>query len=232
MNRRTADLWFVALAPLGFVHAGLRHTVESQMALHMLVQFPLLLASGWAMGRLRGPRHDVVDALDAHGLLGLSVVSCVSAFWMIPAALDMSLLHGPVRAAKYTSWLIAGVLLARSWPRVAETTAVFFAGNLAWMLATAGLLYRDADSRLCVSYLAADQVWAGSGLVALAVALGALALWRIAVLSSADGALTSSPTAAAPPRSSSSGPTAGRRPVRPCSRPRAATGRAAHRLRE
>ena len=190
MNSRSAALWAMALAPLAFVHAGLRHAVESQMALHMLVQFPLLLASGWAMGQLSGRRRLLVDALDAHGLLGLSVASCVSAFWMIPAALDMSLLSGPMRVAKYTSWLIAGVLLARSWPRVAETTAVFFAGNLAWMLATAGLLYRDADSRLCVSYLAADQVWAGSGLVALAIALGALALWRIVVLSGRDAALT------------------------------------------
>jgi hypothetical protein len=89
---------------------------------------------------------------------------------------------------------------------------VFFVGNLAWMLASAGMLYRESESRLCVNYLAADQVWAGNGLIALAIVLAALALRRLA----APGAgLTSSRAAAAPPRSSSSDPTAGRRPARP-----------------
>ena len=209
---RRSTLWLAALLPLALLHDGLRHAVESRMALHMLVEFPLLLAGGWAIARLVGPRHALTDAFDALGLLGVAVVSCVSAFWMIPAALDLALLHEPMRWAKLASWMLAGALLARGWPKLGDEIAVFFLGNLAWMFATAGLLYREAESRLCASYLAEDQLWTGNGLVMLAVALGALALRRLVA---ASAGITSSRAAAAPPRSSSSDPRAGRRPARP-----------------
>jgi hypothetical protein len=207
-----STLWLAALLPLALLHDGLRHAIESRMALHMLVEFPLLLAGGWAIARLAARRHVLTDAFDALGLLGVAVVSCVSAFWMIPAALDLALLHEPMRWAKLASWMLAGALLARSWARLGDEIAVFFLGNLAWMFATAGLLYREAESRLCVSYLAEDQLWTGNGLVALAVALGALALRRLVA---ASAGITSSRAAAALPRSSSSDPRAGRRPARP-----------------
>jgi hypothetical protein len=209
---RRSTLWLAALLPLALLHDGLRHAIESRMALHMLVEFPLLLAGGWAIARLVGPRHALTDAFDALGLLGVAVVSCVSAFWMIPAALDLALLHEPMRWAKLASWTLAGAVLARSWARLGDEIAVFFLGNLAWMFATAGLLFREAESRLCVSYLAEDQLWTGNGLVALAVALGALALRRLVA---ASAGITSSRAAAALPRSSSSDPRAGRRPARP-----------------
>jgi hypothetical protein len=208
---RRSALWLAALLPLALLHDGLRHAVESRMALHMLVEFPLLLASGWAVARLAA-RHAPTDAFDALGLLGVAVVSCVSAFWMIPAALDLALLHEPMRWAKLASWIAAGALLARGWPKLGDEIAVFFLGNLAWMFATAGLLYREAESRLCASYLAEDQLWTGNGLVVLALALGALALRRLVA---ASAGITSSRAAAAPPRSSSSDPTVGRRPARP-----------------
>jgi hypothetical protein len=53
---------------------------------------------------------------------------------------------------------------------------LFWIGNLAWMSATAGSLYADAPTRLCVNYLQDDQRHAGVGLVLLALLLGALAL--------------------------------------------------------
>ena len=99
-----STLWLAALLPLALLHDGLRHAIESRMALHMLVEFPLLLASGWAIARLAA-RHVPTDAFDALGLLGVAVVSCVSAFWMIPAALDLALLHEPMRSAKLASWI-------------------------------------------------------------------------------------------------------------------------------
>ena len=207
-----STLWFAALLPLALLHDGLRHVIESRMALHMLLEFPLLLGSGWAIARLVAPRPAPAPGCDALGLLGVTVVSCVSAFWMIPAALDLALLHEPKRWAKVASWVGAGALLALSAPRLGDEIAVFFLGNLAWMLATAGLLYREAEDRLCVSYLYDDQRWTGNGLVVLALALGALALRRLVA---ASAGITSSRAAAAPPRSSSSDPRVGRRPARP-----------------
>ena len=174
---------FFALLPLLFLWPALRHVVESSMALHMLVQFPLLLAGGWTAARLTGAaplRH-----LDAHGLLGLTATSCVAAFWMIPAALDLSLLSPAVNAAKYASWWLAGALLAASWVKLRVELAAFFLGNLAWMLATVGLLFREAESRLCINYLINEQVVTGNGLLLMAVALLVLTIRLVSIVTAA-----------------------------------------------
>lgn len=176
MNR--SRLWAaLALSPALLLIAPLRHAIESQMGLHMLVEFPLLLAAGWAWGRWLPAK--VLSALNAQGLLGATVASCVLAFWMIPAALDLALLSAAVAAAKYFSWLLAGTLLAWGRQRLGAVVACFFLGNAAWMTATAGLLYREAGIQLCVNYLVDDQLIAGNGLVVTALFLGALALLRL-----------------------------------------------------
>jgi hypothetical protein len=151
--------------------------VESRMSLHMLLEFPALLGLGWWLARRRA--WPGLARIDAQGLLAASVASCVFAFWMIPAALDLALLSPAMAAAKYASWLAAGALLAWSRERLSPVVAAFFLGNAAWMLATAGLLYRDADTQLCVNYLIADQLVTGAGLLAWAFALGALAAYRL-----------------------------------------------------
>jgi len=166
-------------APLVLLWPPLRHALESRMALHMLLLFPLLLAAGWAAARCMRHEPAWLRRIDAQGLLGASGVSCVAAWWMIPAALDASLVSAPLAAARLASWWLAGALLAGSWRRMGPEVAAFLLGNLAWMSATAGLLYQDAEQRLCVNYLVDDQLWAGRGLVGAALALGALALWRV-----------------------------------------------------
>ena len=179
---RSILLTVLAAAPAAFAWPALRQAVESRMALHMLLQFPLLLASGWAVSAVLGDRLPLArsfDRVDTGGLLGAILVSCVSAFWMLPAALDTSLLSDPLRMAKYASWWLAGMAWWRSAPRLAVEAAAFFGGNLAWMLATAGLLYQEGDARLCVSYLLDDQVATGRGLVAAALVLGAVTVHRL-----------------------------------------------------
>ncbi len=185
IHRRKTLSTLLALLPLALLWPGLRHAIEGSMALHMLLQFPLLLAAGWAAARLLPARTSPQlqarwHRLDAHGLAGATFASAVAAFWMVPAALDLALLEPGIAALKYASWALAGLLLAWAWPRMAAETALFFLGNLVWMLATAGLLYREAELRLCVNYLLGDQALAGTGLLAGAVGIGCLVLLRIA----------------------------------------------------
>jgi len=153
--------------------------VESRMSLHMLLEFPVLLALGWWLGRRRRRSWQGLARFDAQGLLGAAAASCVFAFWMIPAALDLALLSPGMAAAKYLSWIAAGALLAWGRERLSPVVAAFFLGNTAWMLATAGLLYRDAETQLCVNYLIDDQLLTGAGLLAWALALGALAAYKL-----------------------------------------------------
>lgn len=166
MRRLLALLTFL---PLLFFWPSLRHAVEGSMALHMLGQFPLLLASGWAAARLTAVSP--LRRLDANGLLGVTAAACVAAFWMIPAALDLSLLSPAANVAKYVSWWSAGALLAASWTQMRVELAAFFLGNMAWMLATVGLLFREAEGRLCVNYLVDEQLITGNGLLLIAVGL-------------------------------------------------------------
>jgi hypothetical protein len=182
LRSRGAIAGLITLAPLLLFIDPIRHLIESRMAAHMLLQFPLLVASGWVLAVtclapsrwLRG-----FDSLDVHGLLGISLASCVLAFWMIPTALDLALLSEPVRWAKYASLWFAGLALRRSRERLNTELAVFFVGTLVWMMATVGLIYHTMPQRLCVSYLIDEQRWTGTGLVAASLLLGAAALWRL-----------------------------------------------------
>lgn len=179
MNAATSRV-LVALSPLLLFAPVVRDLTEARMAVHMLLQFPWLLAAGaaaaaWAPQRLQR----CFDRVDVDGLLGAVVATALTAFWMLPIAVDLALLSTPMRLAKYTSLALGGLLLARSLPRWTDGTLAFFAGNLAWMLATAGLLYVDAPARLCLSYLQDDQRLAGQGLIAGAVAVAAWAVDRL-----------------------------------------------------
>ena len=186
MNARAwrAACALVALLPALLLWPALRHAVEGRMALHMLVEFPLLLAAGAGATRLAArhaaARHAMraLAGLDHRGWSGATLASGVALFWMIPSALDAALLSGPVELLKLASWWLAGAVLAGSWRRMDPELMLFFVGNLAWMAAGAGMLYLDAPQRLCVNYLEGDQRQAGIGLVVLACALGALAIRR------------------------------------------------------
>ena len=181
-NWRSWHRWLLPALPLALLVAPLRHVLEGSMALHMLVELPLLLASGWAAGAVLARHHlpaELPRIIDANGVLGLAFASCVGALWMIPSMLDLSLLDSGVQWAKYSAWWLAGVLLRSSWRRTEPEIAAFFLGNMAWMLATAGLLYQDEEQRLCVSYLIGEQTTTGQGLIVLALVVGGFALARL-----------------------------------------------------
>jgi hypothetical protein len=174
----------LALSPLLLMWPPLRHLLEGQMTFHMLLQFPWLLASGAAaFGALvfQSRASAVLARFDDRGLLTVTLVLCVSALWMIPVALDLALLDNRVRIFKYLTWYAVGLMLASGRERIGPELCSFLLGNLAWMFATAGMLIRESESRLCVSYLVGDQFWAGTGLIVLAAGLlawGLLRLWQ------------------------------------------------------
>lgn len=181
-QRHPLAMILLAVQPLAWLVPALRHACESRMVLHMFVQFPSLLAGGWALARLALHRWpELPEQLDPRGFVGAVALACVSAFWMIPAALDLALLVPEMERTKVASWLAAGALFALGWPRLADVPRLFLIGNLVWMFGTAGLLYQSAERRLCVNYLIDEQLWTGRSMVALALLLTVVAvhpLWR------------------------------------------------------
>jgi len=181
VGRRTAALITgVALAALAL--AG-RQWLEGTMTRHMLLQIPMLLAAGAAFARGLSPANQAgtgapfagrLRQWDENGIVGLSVFLLASAYWMIPRALDSAAASLPVDAGKAVALLLAGLLVPGSLARANTIIQLFFVGNFAWMSAIAGMLYQDTPQRLCNLYLIDDQIVAGTGLVALALAVPVL----------------------------------------------------------
>lgn len=171
----------LAVAPLLLFSATVRQPLEAGMALHMLL-LPMVAASGCAMVlclKRAGIAPSSETGIDAGGLLGLTAASCVFAFWMLPVSLDLTLLWAPIAGAKYLSLWAGGLMLAASVARAPPEVLAFFAGNASLMLASAGLLFMESETRLCLSYRYDEQQWAGGVLIALAIALGLAAAARV-----------------------------------------------------
>ncbi|MEJ8838727.1 hypothetical protein [Ramlibacter sp. AN1133] len=167
-----AGLAVLALPPV-------RRLLESSMSLHMLVQFPLVVAAGYFLARALPTawrRH--VDGWNAHGIAGLLACALTLMVLMIPRLLDLVLVDARAEAAKWLALLACGAALQLSWRRAGLLVQAFFLGNLLPMMAAAGQLYQDAPLRLCNAYLLDDQVRLGQGLVILSVlgAIGAIAV--------------------------------------------------------
>jgi len=182
MVRHSLAIALGALSPVAFLWPSWRHGLEASMALHMLVEWPWLAASGALACRIARSsrwaaalgRH--VAAADPRGILGSTALSCVSAFWMIPSAVDASLVMPDMAAFKFASWWLAGFALTASFPQASARHLRATTVSLATMLAAAGFVYIDSRTRLCVDYLVDDQREAGIAMVTLAAWLGAVTL--------------------------------------------------------
>jgi hypothetical protein len=181
---------FIA-SPLIWLIGPIRHAAEASMFTHMVLQLPLLVLAGLCAGRrLSGPMARRIAAVDAFGLTSVLLVIATSLAWMIPAALDLALLSPAVDLLKHVSLWTSGFLLGTARQRLTLGIETFLLGNVGWMLATAGLLYRDATTRLCVNYVFDEQQAAGIGLMALGVILG---LWLMVRWHGVSGVASAAP---------------------------------------
>ncbi|MEM5428808.1 hypothetical protein [Cupriavidus oxalaticus] len=167
-------LWCLLGLPAILLIAPVRETLEASMALQMLVEVPILSACGFAASAMLARRHRERPATEAVMRLGLAPLlgaSLCLMFWMVPLALDLARLDAGVNGARYVSLMLAGVSAEHGLRRAPAAVLLFFGGNLIWTLATVGMLFHDADSRLCANYLLPDQRLAGTGLIVYAVAV-------------------------------------------------------------
>lgn len=175
MTRYRAALIGVLLTGVGAIALPpVRTVLEGAMALQMLVLLPAVFAIGFLLPYLLSPRRRgrLALALRPFDLSLLVLASVGYGLWMLPIALDLTRLSPAINLAKYAAVLLAGVaacvaIRVSAWPLV-----LFFGGNMVWMGLTVGMLFLDANTRLCASYLLGDQRMTGGGLIVYAVALG------------------------------------------------------------
>lgn len=188
---RSAQVTVALLAALALPPA--RQWLESSMTLHMLVQFPLLVAAGFLLARTIPAEWRLrADPWNDHGIAGLLACAAILMVLMIPRVLDLALADLRVESAKWLALLAAGAALQLSWRRAGLLVQAFFLGNLLPMTAAVGQLYQDAPVRLCNAYLLDDQVRLGQGLVILAAAGGVAAV--VHVLRRWSGCATDAPS--------------------------------------
>ena len=158
------------------------------MALHMLVQLPLLAIIGYAAGTvwMRSRRPDGmaartlagVQSFNAGGTTGLLAAGFVMVLWMLPRLLDLARLDVGVDAIKFVTVPAAGLAVALSWPKLpAIARAVMHLEVIATLLRF-GWGYLAADERLCLAYLADDQQRTGESLLWLAAVYAIALAWR------------------------------------------------------
>lgn len=149
-----------------------RPWLESTMARHMAIELPLLFAIGWLASRPSRPAPDAgFSSWNVSGTPALLAALFVSAFWMLPVALDAAVLDWRLAVVKAASLVAAGFATGWNWRRSGTVVQAFFLFNWCSMNLTAGLLYQGAPQQLCSVYLADQQEAAGRALVVWAIAV-------------------------------------------------------------
>lgn len=175
-------LSWLALA-LPFTRAAL----EASMAVHMLVQLPLLAWIGFRIGRdwFELPPHGVtarvlaqVQSCNAGGVTGLIAASFVMVLWMLPRSLDLARLDATIDTIKYISVPAAGLAVALSWQRLPSIARAVVHLEVIATLLRFGWGYLAAEGRLCLVYLTGDQQRTGELLLWLGAAYALAVIWR------------------------------------------------------
>lgn len=181
MTMRTRLLAAAALWAILWL-SPVRALLERDMALHMVVQLPLLIGLGVLLAsalRQHEPRR--FAEADWLGIPSLTLVLCITSFWMLPRMLDAALGDPLFDLGKFLSLpLLAGLPLGLGWRRMPALGRAFLWANFIPKLGAVGGLYLAAPVRLCTYYRLDQQEAAGWALILVAAALAVL--WFLAAL--------------------------------------------------
>ena len=132
----------------------LRVALESDMAVHMALQVPVLVALGLLLaGTVRSHEPRWVADADWLGIPGIVAVVFGTSFWMLPRALDGAVADPAIDLAKFLSLpLLVGLPLGLSWRRMPPLGRAFIWANFIPKIAAVGALYLMAPTRLCAYY--------------------------------------------------------------------------------
>lgn len=171
LPRRFRIAGMAAAVVLAIICTTARSWLESSMALHMLLQMPLLIAAGICL-QVALPERACPSALlqqwrqcDQHGVCSLLAILLIATYWMIPISVEQAVTSLQFDVLKFVALFIAGMLLPGGLRRSNLIIQIFLIGNLCGMMAIIAMLFQDTPQRLCNSYLLDDQSVTGDGLL-------------------------------------------------------------------
>ncbi len=160
---------------------SVRSMLEAGLVSHMLFQLPLLAFGGWQLGRaVHSSVPSAIEGWDQHGVTGFILAVSIAIFWMLPRSVEASLNDPLYELAKFTSIPLAGFALALSYPRASVLLRGLLLSHVISMFGVLAWSYLAAPVRLCLSYLAAEQLAAGYILLAVGSALSVY--WGVQLL--------------------------------------------------
>ena len=173
----------ITLAAVALSVPPLRSLIEQSMAWHMVVQMPLLVLGGWLAARATPPFSMLrrLAPFNQFGMTGFMAAQVMTAYWMLPLAIDRAVVLPLFDALKLFTLFVSGMLLADAFKRAPLALQLFFIGYWISMMAWLGIYLATTDLRLCNAYSLQGQVKTGWGLLALGLLLGTVWLgnvWR------------------------------------------------------
>lgn len=166
-----------------------RSALEAGLVSHMLLQIPLLAYGGWLIGATtRNMVGNTLEDWDRHGVTGFVLAVCIALFWMLPRSIETSLEAPGHELAKFLSVPLAGFALACSYPRAPVLLRGLLLSHVVSMFGVLAWTFLAAPIRLCISYLASEQVTAGYVLLATGLVLSTY--WGVQLLIYGNPALT------------------------------------------
>lgn len=150
-----------------------RLLLESSMIGTMLVQIPLLVCSGYFIGKgLPSNWKTEILYFNENGIAGILVTLFVVTFWILPRSIDAAVNSPLMETLKYiTLPLIAGVSLFYSWKLLGSISKAFIWGNGISMIFVMSWLYTASPVRLCNNYLVNAQQQLGRALFVVGMVL-------------------------------------------------------------
>ncbi len=164
----------VLIAAIGLSLPNVRHLIASSMAVHMLVQMPLLILAGYSLNIYKQKVSYTLTISAAQWLW----IYLTTMFWMLPISVDKALIYPAWDIFKIFSLLVTGIVLKVVF-QSHRLLALFFIGSTVMMLFFVGFNYQQSDVRLCNAYLIESQQITGTGLIILASALLLFLFWKI-----------------------------------------------------
>lgn len=142
--------------------------LESIMILHMLVQLPLLIYAGWLMGKGIIKKYPgFFQKWNTNGIPGILFVFIVTMYWMIPRAMDETLILWYVELFKFMSLPLVGLVFRDSWGKLQILGKAFVFLNYLPMFGLMAWLYIDSPIQICNNYLEIEQQTLGWGFVVI-----------------------------------------------------------------
>ncbi|WP_438313052.1 hypothetical protein [Sporosarcina sp. FA9] len=145
--------------------------VESIMIMHMHVQMPLLLFSGFLMARgLQLKFPGFFEKWNGNGVPGITLFIIIWVYWMIPRTMDEALTIHSVEIFKFISLpFLAGIPLRDSWKKIKTIGQNSLLIGMTVLFFALGFLYVLAPVQLCNNYLLIEQITLGWGFLTLAI---------------------------------------------------------------